>query len=272
MVPSRLIWNHSLMQITFLGTGTSHGVPLIGCRCAVCQSQDPKNYRRRSGLHVVAGGLHLQIDTPPDFRDQVLRYGVAQIDAVFITHSHADHIFGFDDIRRFSTSREDNLPVYGSPATVRDMRQKFAYVEKKSYGPNSVPRVRFITLEEPLRLTEDKKGVLVTPLPVWHGKEEVYGFRVDAEKKSMAYIPDCSKIPPSTKELLEELDLLILDALRDSPHPTHFSLEESLEEIRKLGAGQSFVTHLSHHFEHNKLSASMPPGVAVPWDGLKIEL
>jgi phosphoribosyl 1,2-cyclic phosphate phosphodiesterase len=252
------------MKITFLGTGTSHGVPMIGCNCAVCRSDNPKNKRRRCSLYVQAGGKHLLFDTPPDLRDQVLTFGVERVDAVFITHPHADHIFGFDDIRRFSDLQKGHIAVYGSPETITSMRAKFDYVDKPSHSFGGVPRVVFTEMSSPV----ETGGARVTPVPVMHGEERIYGFRVDAEGKSLVYIPDCSGIPPESFQWLEKLDVMILDGLRPGKHATHFSIGECVEHLQRIGAKRSFLTHLTHHSDHDTLQASLPARLEVPWDGL----
>ncbi|MFA6172060.1 MAG: MBL fold metallo-hydrolase [Kiritimatiellales bacterium] len=265
------------MKFTFLGTGTSHGIPMIGCHCTVCRSGNPKNKRRRCSLYVQAGGKHLLFDTPPDLRDQVLTFGVERVDAVFITHPHADHIFGFDDIRRFSDMQKEHIHVYGSPATIASMRTKFDYVDKPSHSFGGVPRVIFTETDAPV----EAGGTRVTPVPVMHGEDRIYGYLVEADGKRLAYIPDCSGIPeerfhPPSPEgsgvtgLLENLDVMILDGLRPGKHATHFSIEESVEHLQRIGARRSFLTHLTHHSDHDALQASLPAGIEVPWDGLTV--
>ena len=256
------------MQFTFLGTGTSHGIPMIGCDCEVCTSADVKNRRRRCSLYVVTEDQHLIFDTPPDFRDQVLTFGVERVDAVFLTHTHADHIFGFDDVRRFSTIQDRHIPVYGSPETIRLMRIKFDYVDNPSYGFESVPRVHFMETGSPVMLDR----VTVTPLPVRHGKETIYGFRIDGDGRRLGYIPDCSDIPDATRPLLDGLDAMILDGLRPQPHPTHYCIRQCVEQLARIGAGQSYITHLTHNSEHHALQAQLGAAVTVPWDGLAITL
>ncbi len=252
------------MKITFLGTGTSHGVPMIGCSCPVCTSTDPKNYRRRSSLYIVTEGQHLVFDTPPDFRDQVLKFGVERVDAVFLTHPHSDHIFGFDDVRRFSTLQKQHIPVFGSPETIRQMRIKFDYVDRVSYGFKSVPRVEFTEQTEPIQIGK----AYITPLPVEHGDDLIYGFMVEGDGKRLGYIPDCSCIPEETFQWLEDLDVMILDGLRPQQHPTHLSIAESIDYLKRIGAKQSFITHLTHNSEHHELQAQLCESVTVPWDGL----
>jgi phosphoribosyl 1,2-cyclic phosphate phosphodiesterase len=256
------------MKFTFLGTGTSHGVPMIGCSCEVCTSSEMKNKRRRCSLYVVVAGQHLVFDTPPDFREQVLTFGVERVDAVFLTHPHADHIFGFDDVRRFSTLQKQHIPVYGSPETMRQMRSKFDYVDKTSHSFGGVPRVHFTDQTDPVSVGD----VVITPLPVRHGEEIIYGFRIDGSGKRLGYIPDCSQVPGETLERLANMDVMILDGLRPEEHPTHFSINECVEMLAKIGAKQSFITHLTHNSEHHDLQQRLGEVVTVPWDGLKISL
>ncbi len=241
---------------------------MIGCPCEVCTSPDIKNKRRRCSLYVVVEGQHLVFDTPPDFRDQVLSFGVERVDAVFLTHPHADHIFGFDDVRRFSTLQERHIPVYGSPETIRMMRNKFEYVDRSSYGFESVPRVRFSEQTKPVAVG----NATVTPLPVWHGEEKIHGFLVEGDGARLGYIPDCNGIPEETLQLLENMDVMILDGLRPERHPTHFSIGEAVEMLARIGARRSFITHLTHNSEHHALQARLGNAVTVPWDGLGVEL
>lgn len=255
------------MQFTFLGTGTSHGIPMIGCGCEVCTSTTPENKRRRCSLYVVAEGQHLIFDTGPDFRDQVLSFGVKRVNAVFLTHPHADHILGFDDVRRFSTLQEQHIPVYASEETIHMMRKIFHYVDK-GYNFQSVPRVQFHVQQQTVSVGEAR----ITPLPVHHGKELIYGFLVEGDEKRLAYIPDCNGIPDSTMELLTDLDVMILDGLRPKPHPTHFTTDECVSQLKSIGAKQSYITHLTHNCDHHTLQEKLGNAVTVPCDGLKIKL
>ena len=241
---------------------------MIGCSCSVCTSVERENKRRRCSLYVIAENQHLVFDTPPDFRDQVLTFGVHHVDAVFLTHPHADHIFGFDDVRRFSTLQKQHIPIYGSPETMRQMRTKFDYVDKTSHSFGGVPRVRFMDQTDPVSVGE----VVITPLPVWHGEESIYGFLVAGDGKRIGYIPDCSTIPSETLRLLENMDVMILDGLRPETHPTHFSIGESVEMLHRIGARKSFITHLTHNSEHHQLQEHLGDSVMVPWDGLEIKL
>jgi phosphoribosyl 1,2-cyclic phosphate phosphodiesterase len=219
-------------------------------------------------LYVVSNATHLVFDTPPDFRDQVLNFGVERVDAVFLTHSHADHIFGFDDVRRFSTMQEKYIPVYGSGETIAAMRRKFDYVETASYGFESVPRVRFIEMDSAVGIS----SLTITPLPVFHGRQTIYGFLVEDGRKRLAYIPDCNAIPEETLVLLNSLDAMILDGLRPERHPTHFSILECVDMLDRIGAKRSFITHLAHNSDHNELQSQLGDAVSVPWDGLEIAL
>lgn len=212
--------------------------------------------------------MHLVIDTPPDFRDQVLSFGVERVDAVFLTHPHADHIYGFDDVRRFSTLQQQHIPVYGSPETIRLMHKKFDYIDKAGYSFESVPRARFIEQDGPARVGRSR----VTPLPVWHGEESIYGFLLEGDGRRLGYVPDCSAIPEATMSMLNDLDCMILDGLRPEAHPTHFSIDQCVEKLAQIGAKQSFIIHLTHNSDHDALQARLGNAVTVPWDGLKIVL
>jgi phosphoribosyl 1,2-cyclic phosphate phosphodiesterase len=257
------------MKIRFLGTGTSHGIPVIGCDCPVCHSADPRNRRRRCSLYVQAGGNCLLFDTPPDLREQALTFGVRRVDRVFITHGHADHIFGFDDIRRYAEMQRAHIPVHAAPDTLELLRSKFDYVDKPSHSFGGVPRVRFESMTAPVSCGG---GVSVTPVPVEHGAERIYGYRVDAPGGSVAYVPDCSVIPEDSFAKLAGLDVMILDALRPEPHPTHFSLSQSVEALLRIRARTAFVTHLTHGLEHAATQALLPENMQVPFDGLELDV
>lgn len=256
------------MQITFLGTGTSSGVPAIGCSCPVCRGNDPHNKRRRSSLYVQAAGQHIIIDTPPDFRDQVLTFGVHRVDAVLITHVHADHVFGFDDIRRFNEIQDVVIPVYGSPATIAAMNQFFPYVHQVAQPGLSYPRVDFHEVTAPFAIGP----VRIEPVPVEHAGIETYGYRLEADGHTLGYVPDCHRLSAAAAQHLHGLDCLILDGLRRKPHPTHFTLDESVAELKRLGARRSFITHMTHDLDHETTAQALSPGVEVPYDGLIVEV
>jgi phosphoribosyl 1,2-cyclic phosphate phosphodiesterase len=218
---------------------------------------------------VVAKGAHLIFDTSPEFRLQVIESNVPRVDAVFLTHDHADHVFGFDDIRRFCAMQDADIPVYGSPKTIGQMRTIFGYADRPAYAKNAVPRVAFTEMDATVTLGN---GVRVTPLPVQHGAARIYAYLVDDGDHRLVYAPDCNGIPAETLAQIGCPDVMILDALRPAPHQTHFSLAESLAVLAEIGAVQSFVTHLTHENDHAALQAVLPSGITVPFDGLSIEL
>lgn len=252
------------MRLTFLGSGTSHGVPMIGCECDVCTSADPRNRRYRPSIYVEHEGHGILVDTTPDFRTQALTFGVRRVDAVLITHTHADHIFGMDDLRRFNDLQGTEIPLFGSEATLRDVRRIFEYIFVPTQEGGGKPRID-------LRLAQDRWnlfGLAVQALPVFHGALEVTAYRFDR----IAYVTDVSFIPPESMARLTDLDVLILDTVRPTPHPTHFGLEQALAVIEQLAPRQAFLTHLSHHYDHEKTNRLLPPKVRLAHDGLVLDL
>ena len=255
-----------MLKFTFLGTGTSHGVPMIGCDCAVCRSTDPRNRRRRSCATIAADGFQLVIDTPPDFRDQVLTFGVRRVDAVLLTHAHADHVFGFDDLRRFSANQQMTIPVYGSAATLDAMRRAFRYVTEDSPWLATAPRVEFIEIDGRMEIGP----VTVESVAAPHGPMHVYGYRVEYEGRALGYLPDCSALDEELIARWGGLDLMVLDAMRRRPHPTHLCLQEAVAALQAIGAEESYLTHLSHDLEHAHTATHVPAGIRVPYDGLTL--
>jgi phosphoribosyl 1,2-cyclic phosphate phosphodiesterase len=253
------------MNVLFLGTGTSVGIPLIGCDCPVCTSRDPRNRRRRSSLYVEAGGQHLLIDTSLDFREQVLTFRVPRVDAVLITHSHADHIFGLDDIRRFNTMQGTVIPVYASEETVGDLKRIFTYINADVPEPGVFrPRLEFKVITGVF----DVGGVRVEALPVVHGRCMTYGYRIDSEGRSVGYVPDCKTMPEETVKCFQGVDVMILDGLRHRTHPTHLTLEGALDVLKRIGAKRSYLTHLCHDLDHEETQEIMPPSVFIACDGM----
>ncbi|MBT3194014.1 MAG: MBL fold metallo-hydrolase, partial [Verrucomicrobia bacterium] len=225
------------MKATLLGTGTSSGIPIIGCECPVCKSPDPRNRRRRTSLHIETDEIHIQVDTPPDFREQALAYRIPRVDAVLFTHAHADHIFGFDDIRRYNTMQGGVIPAYADAATMQDLNRIFDYISTDKIPGFYRPQIDFRTIAGPF----DVGDMHVTPLRVQHGPKPTFGYRFDCDGKRLAYVPDCKVIPPETMALLEGVDVMILDALRHRQHKTHMTVEESIAALRQIGARQSYL-------------------------------
>jgi phosphoribosyl 1,2-cyclic phosphate phosphodiesterase len=256
------------MKMTFLGTGTSIGVPVIGCACAVCRSPDPKNRRRRSSVHVEAGGLHIQIDTPPDFRDQVLDHGVTRVDVLLITHAHADHIFGFDDLRCFNTIKGGVIPVYGSAITLDEIGRLFPYALRPAPEGMFRPQVTLNEVSGPF----DLGSVKVTPVPVHHGGVDMIGFRLDADGRSLGYVPDCLSMTHAASEAFKGVDVMVLDALRHRPHASHSHVKSSLAMLLRIGAKRSYLTHMCHDIDHAAVESELPPDVRLAWDGLAVTI
>lgn len=255
-----------MTTVTFLGTATSVGVPVIGCRCAVCTSPDPRNKRTRSSIHLQSGELSLLVDTGPDLHQQAIREGLDRIDAVLYTHSHLDHIAGFDELRAFCWHREEPLPLYAGAETLANLQRMYPWAFSRDTHRNYV-RASAHELNGPFTLDP----VTITPLPVEHGSVETFGFRFDVSGgRSLAYLSDVKRIPGDTRALMEGLDLLIIDALRIVDHRSHMTLAEALAAIADLAPAQAYLTHLTHDLEYTEISADLPEGVALAVDGMKI--
>lgn len=255
------------MKITFLGTGTSVGIPVIGCDCKVCCSQDPRNRRHRSSIYVQAGGTHIVVDTSMDFREQVLTHKVPRIDAVLITHSHADHIFGLDDIRRFNTIQGTMIPVYGSQGAIADLKRIFTYVDQAVHEPGVFrPRLAFTPIAGAFQVG----AVMVEALPVLHGRTETYGYRLEWEGRTMGYVPDCKEMPDSTVDRFKGVDVMILDGLRHRVHPTHLTVEAAMSLLQRIGAKRSYLTHICHDLDHEETQELLPASCYVACDGMTL--
>lgn len=250
--------------LTFLGTGTSTGVPTLRCPCSVCHSSDPRDRRLRPSIWLSYGGANVVVDTTPDFRAQALRAGIPALDAVLYTHSHADHIMGLDDVRPYNFGRPDALPIYANRATLADLRRTFAYVFEGTCTVSAIPRIAAHEANGTMELF----GVRFEPLAVLHGELPVLGYRFGAN----AYVTDFSEIPPETRQRLCGLDVLILDALRLRPHPTHSNLANSLRLVEELRPRRAYFTHIAHELGHAATEASLPEGVHLAWDGLQLAL
>ncbi len=255
------------MKLTFLGTGTSVGVPMIGCHCATCRSTNPRDQRLRTGLLVEHAGQQLLVDVSTDFRQQALRARIEKVDAVLITHCHADHVFGLDDLRPINF-KHGAIPVYASATTWRDLRRVFYYIFERNHVGGGLPQL----IPHEFEGTFEVCGLQVTPFPVIHGQSEVTGFRFEADHVSAAFVTDCNLIPAASLDKLRKLDLLILDALRLKPHPTHLHLEQSLAYVAEVKPRRTLLTHVGHEIKYDEWSERLPPGVELAYDGLQIEL
>ena len=253
-------------EFLFLGTGTSIGVPVVGCACATCQSSDPRNNRTRTSVAIGLPNGTLVIDTTPDLRSQLLRERVDRVDALLYTHDHVDHVYGLDDVRPLCFSSGKSLPAYCEERVESRIRKAFDYAfETVAVPGGGLPKIFFQRLStEPF----DLLGARVTPLRLKHGVFDVLGFRFG----TLAYCTDTNHIPEETWPLLEGLDVLVLDCLRPAPHPTHFSLQESLAVARRIAARRTLFVHMSHDIEHAAISAQLPAGVELAYDGLSLPL
>lgn len=238
---------------------------MIGCDCAVCRSDDPRDNRLRPSIVVTTdAGARILIDTGPDLRQQALRYDLRAIDAVLFTHAHADHVLGLDELRRYNHMTHQPVPLYGDADTLRQIQHMFSYAFDKD-GPQGggVPNLTlFVIGTEPF----DLAGAHVVPVPVRHGHRGVFGYRFGR----FAYLTDCNAIPDASRPLLEGLDVLVLDALRHRAHPTHFTVAQALVEARKIGARKIYLTHLCHDLGHAETEAALPAGVRIAYDGLRL--
>lgn len=256
-------------SMTLLGTGTSVGVPVIGCSCPVCVSPDPRNRRLRASALVRAGAVTVLVDSGPDLRQQALREGLREIDAVVYSHAHLDHVAGFDELRAFCWRKDGPLPLHATPACMATLKAMFgwAFAPENLYQGYVKPDACLI--DGPFCYGD----LQITPLPVEHAAVDTIGFLFeDPGARRIAYLPDVKRIPEASMQRLRGVDVLVVDALRPQPHPTHFSLGEALETIRRAEAAEAWLTHLGHENDHAALEAQLPAGVRVAWDGLRIEL
>jgi len=250
--------------LTFLGTGTSQGVPVIGCSCPVCLSLDFRDKRFRSSIHLEVMGQSIVIDTGPDFRMQMLREGIKKLDAVLFTHEHKDHTAGLDDIRPFNFYQQADIPIFGRKAVLEQLQREYAYIFNDKKYPG-VPQVTCVEIDyQPFQVN----GVGITPLPVLHYKLPVLGFRIG----NFSYITDANSIPNETYSLLEGSEILVLNALQKEPHISHFTLEQAIEQARRIGAKNTYFTHISHRLGvHEEIEKELPEGVHLAYDGLKLK-
>lgn len=257
------------LALTFLGTGTSAGVPVIGCDCRVCVSEDARNKRLRTAAYLETPEACWVIDTPPDFRTQCLRQGIRRVDAVLYTHSHSDHILGFDDLRRFCEMEDRGMPIYAKPATMAALRRIYWYVF------NAEHYVRTYVRPEPVEIdgTFDLAHTRVVPVDLPHGSMICTGYVFWRQgRKLLAYYTDCHAVPEEALEAARGAEVLVLDALRWRLHTTHLSIESALEVAAKIGARRTFFVHMCHEVEHAETQARLPDGVMLAWDTLRVEI
>jgi phosphoribosyl 1,2-cyclic phosphate phosphodiesterase len=252
------------MKLTFLGTGTSTGIPLLGCSCQVCRSSDPRDCRTRPSLLVEFEGHAVVIDTSPDFRVQALREKMERLDAVLFTHEHADHILGLDDVRGFYFRQRTPIPIYASAQCMASIQRVFGYIFDGNYPYGGLAKLTPNLIEGSFPLW----GLTFTPVPVFHGSLPILGFRFG----KTAYVTDFSTIPDSSLALLEGLDVLVLAALRHKPHPAHSTVEQSLAVVERLNPQQTYFTHIAHELGHQQTGRLLPPHVELAYDGLRVEL
>ena len=254
----------SEMRVTFLGTGTSSGVPVVGCDCDTCCSDDPRDRRWRPSIYLeLSDRSRVLVDTSPDLRSQALAFGITGVDVILFTHHHADHVMGLDDVRAFNHRQPGSIPCLGDASTLAALRRTFAYAwDPSTPKGGGVPRLRLLEVTGRFCLGRSE----VVPVPIYHGTQLILGYRVDA----FAYLTDCSAIPTASWELLEGVEVLVLDALRHRPHPTHFTVSEAVEVAARIGARQTYFTHMCHDLPHAATSAALPVGVSLAHDGLVI--
>ncbi|HEV7298668.1 MAG TPA: MBL fold metallo-hydrolase [Tepidisphaeraceae bacterium] len=253
------------IELLFLGSGTSAGIPMIGCDCAVCTSSDPRDRRMRASVVISYNGRNVLVDTTPELRLQCVANGIKMIEAVVFTHAHADHIMGLDDVRRFNSLKQSAIDAWADDATYRALDQCFAYAflepspDVKAFRPHLVHR----RIDGPFEIA----GHRWTPIPLLHGKMPVNGFRVG----NLAYCTDVSEIPESSFHLLKGLDVLILDALQHRPHATHFTIAQATEAARRMGAKRTYFTHIAHALAHVETNEALPPDIRLAYDGLRVQ-
>lgn len=254
------------MRLTFLGTGTSMGVPVIGCRCAVCTSPDPRNKRLRTSALLQVDGLNVLFDAGPDLRQQALAVGLTRLDAVLLTHAHADHISGLDDLRPLNFAQRASIPLYGTARTLEMVRERFSYAFTNASDGSTRPALELVEIDGTTPFTIG--SVTIVPFNVQHGTWTITGFRVGG----LGYVTDASAIPAESRAHLRGLDVLVLNALRPAPHPTHLSLDQALAVIDELRPRRALLVHMTHDIDHVATNALLPEHVRLAYDGQVVEL
>lgn len=252
------------LKLTILGSGTSTGVPVLGCHCEVCRSTDPRNNRTRCSALLEWAGRKILIDTATDFRQQALREGIEQVDAVLFTHAHADHVHGIDDLRTFTLRAGTAIPIYAARGVLDRIQGLFSYIFSETDAPGYRPRLDVNEVSAPFELF----GQTVTPIPLVHGPGESLGYRVG----NLAYVVDCSAIPASSEALLEGVEVMVIDALRFREHASHFSISQAIEVARRLGVPRTLLTHLTHDIDHPRHTSGLPQGVEFAYDGQTVSV
>lgn len=254
----------AVLDITILGSGTSTGIPVVGCDCPVCRSEDPRNQRTRCSALLSCAGRNVLIDTSTDLRQQALREDIRSIDAVLYTHNHADHVHGIDDLRGFNLRNHKAIPIYGEAQTLQRIRRLFSYIFDDGTPRGFTPQLEPCAVRGPFELF----GLSFVPVPLLHGELEVFGYRCGP----FAYLTDCSSIPDSSLPLLRDLQLLVIDGLRFKPHPTHFNIAQATAMAQRLGAERTLLTHLNHDVDHRRHARDLPSGIEFAYDGQRVTL
>jgi phosphoribosyl 1,2-cyclic phosphate phosphodiesterase len=252
------------MRVIILGCATSTGVPIIGCGCSVCRSDNPKNKRTRCSLFIETRGKKILIDTSPDLRIQAFRHNITRIDAVLFTHSHADHTHGIDELRTYNFINKMVIPCYGHPQTVSNIMSNFKYIFDGSFPPGGKPKLSITAVNGEF----DVNGIMIIPIELQHADWLILGYRIG----KMAYLTDCSTIPPSSVKKLNGVELLIIDALRYKPHPAHLSVDQAIDFIGEIKPKIAVFTHMGHELDYDKLSKELPENIEPGYDGMQFDL